>query len=33
MLAITAVRLKLEQNQLAGILVEIGIRVDGLKGA
>ena len=29
----TAVRLKLEQNQLVGVFGEIGVRVDGLKGA
>jgi hypothetical protein len=30
---ITAVRLKVEENQLVGIFGEIGVPVDGLKGA
>jgi hypothetical protein len=30
---ITAVRLKVEQNQLVGVFDEIGILFDGLKGA
>ena len=30
---ITAVRLKLEQNQLVDVFGEIGVGVDGLKGA
>ena len=30
---ITAVRLKVEQNQLVGVFGEIGVLVDGLKGA
>ena len=29
----TAVRLKVEENQLVGVFGEIGLRVDGLKGA
>jgi len=29
----TAVRLKVEENQLVGIFGEIGVPVDGLKGA
>jgi hypothetical protein len=29
----TAVRLKVEENQLVGIFGEIGVLVDGLKGA
>jgi hypothetical protein len=30
---ITTVRLKVEENQLVGIFGEIGVLVDGLKGA
>jgi hypothetical protein len=30
---ITAVRLKVEENQLVGVFGEIGVVVDGLKGA
>jgi hypothetical protein len=30
---ITAVRLKVEQNQLVGVFAEIGVFFDGLKGA
>jgi hypothetical protein len=30
---ITAVRLKVEQNQLVDVFGEIGVGVDGLKGA
>jgi len=33
LLVFTAVRLKLEQNQLVGVSGEIGILVDALKGA
>jgi hypothetical protein len=29
----TAVRLKVEENQLVGVVGEIGVRVVGLKGA
>jgi hypothetical protein len=29
----TAVRLKVEENQLVGVFGEIGVRVDGLKSA
>jgi hypothetical protein len=29
----TAVRLKVEENQLVGVFGEIGVVVDGLKGA
>jgi hypothetical protein len=32
-LSITAVRLKVEENQLVGVFGEIGVRVDGLKSA
>jgi hypothetical protein len=31
--AVTAVRLKVEENQLVGIFGKIGVLVDGLKGA
>jgi hypothetical protein len=31
--AITAVLLKVEENQLVGVFGEIGVVVDGLKGA
>jgi hypothetical protein len=31
--SITAVRLKVEENQLVGVFGEIGVRVDGLKSA
>jgi len=31
--AVTTVRLKVEENQLVGIFGEIGVLVDGLKGA
>ena len=31
--AVTAVRLKVEENQLVDVFGEIGVRVDGLKGA
>jgi hypothetical protein len=31
--SITAVRLKVEENQLVGVFGEIGVVVDGLKGA
>ena len=30
---VTAVRLKVEQNQLVGVFGEIGIQVNALKGA
>jgi hypothetical protein len=30
---LTAVRLKVEENQLVGVFGEIGVRVDGLKSA
>jgi hypothetical protein len=30
---LTAVRLKVEENQLVGVFGEIGVVVDGLKGA
>jgi hypothetical protein len=33
LLQITAVRLKVEENQLVGVFGEIGVRVDGLKSA
>jgi hypothetical protein len=33
MVKITAVRLKVEENQLVGIFGKIGVLVDGLKGA
>jgi hypothetical protein len=33
LLKVTAVRLKVEENQLVGIFGEIGVPVDGLKGA
>jgi hypothetical protein len=32
-IATTAVRLKVEENQLVGVFGEIGVRVDGLKSA
>lgn len=32
-LRITAVRSKVEENQLVGVFGEIGVRVDGLKSA
>ena len=33
MLGLTAVRLKVEQNELVGVFGEIGVLVDALKGA
>ena len=30
---LTAVRLKVEENQLVGVFGEIGFHIDGLKGA
>jgi len=33
LLCITTVRLKVEENQLVDVFGEIGIRIEGLKGA
>jgi len=33
LLCITIVRLKVEENKLVGVLGEIGVLIDGLKGA
>jgi hypothetical protein len=32
-MSVTAVRLKVEQNQLVDVFGEIGVLIDGLKGA